>query len=406
MDGPGLEALIAAAKQKGSNMRTLYAVAAMASLAGLSQANAAEGVILPWGQRSDMVAWEVFAQVTAPSGQANKVEFETWASDEDIYQKNPAQWPTISEPKSLRMSALAEAHTGGPVVRPFAFQPGACIPPSGLAPPNGDGAAAGSGFPTDGCIGEEVRRNWASFQYIVSHALDSKVGRSRAFASGLQVDLPADAIEVKGDWASVGDVAKWLNVDASVVRKHYYVSTSQINGVNTEIALLSFHFSTKQVKNWVWSDFEGTLNPGRCDDIGCHDSFGAVVADVEPHDKPYTSYGECAKNSRLRAMLSSAGVDPVWLNYCLKGTQVTYLDDNGAPILLGNSVIEPLNAGVPIKVSSCVTCHAYASFDKDGKPNFAPLQHPLQSPIGNVDPNLMKGFAGNDFIWGIVTGGK
>jgi hypothetical protein len=397
-------------------MRTLNAlagtVAATAALLGLSQSVSAQGVILPWGQQSDMVAWEIFAQIAAPSGQSKKVEFETWASDEDVYVKNPAQWPTVGEPKSLRVSALAEAHIsgfapGGPVVRPFAFIPGACIAPGGLAPPNGNGAAAGSGFPTDDCIGEEVRRNWASFQYIVSNALDSKAGRARAFAAGFQVDLPADAVEFKGDWASVGDIAKWLNIDAGEVRSHYYTSTSQSNGVNTEIALLSFHVSTKQVKNWVWSDFEGALNPGRCDDIGCHDSFGAVVADVEPHDKAYQSYGACAKNPRLKAMLSSAGIDPVWLNYCLKGTQVNYIDDNGAPVLLGNSVIEPLNAGVPIKRSSCVTCHGYASFDKDGKPNFPALGNPLMSPIGNIDLTLLKGYVLNDFIWGPTTpGGK
>jgi hypothetical protein len=386
-------------------MRRLYPIAVIGSLVGLSQSASAQGVILPWGQPSDMVAWEEFAQITAPSGQSKKVEFETWASDADIYRKNPAQWPAINEPKTLQSSALGEAHLSR-AVRPFAFNPGECTPPQGLAPPNGDGAAADSGFPADACIGEEVRRNWASFQYIVSNALDSKAGRARAFASGFQVDLPADAVEFKGDWASAGEVARWLMVDVGVVRSHYYTSTSMINGVNTEIALLSFHISTKQVKNWVWSDFEGALNPGRCDIIGCHDSFGAVASDVEPNQKAYQSYGDCAKKPALKAMLHSAGIDPVWLNYCLKGSQVTFLDDNGAPILLGNSVIEPLNAGVPIPRSSCVTCHAYASFNKDGAPNFPALGTALTSPIGNVDPMLMQGFVGNDFLWGIVTGGK
>jgi hypothetical protein len=380
--------------------RVAAGVAAMAILLGVSQSVSAQGVVLPWGQRSDMVGWEIFAQITAPSGQSKKVEFETWASDEDIYVKDPAQWPTVGQPKSLQMSALGEAHPGGgAIVRPFAFAPGACAPPPGL-----NGPAKDSGFPTDGCIGEEVRRNWASFQYIVSNALDSKAGRARAHASGFKVDLPADAVEFKGDWARVADVVKWLNVDAGVVRSHYYTSTSEIAGVNTEIALLSFHISTKQVKNWVWSDFEGALNPGRCDVIGCHDSFGAVVADVEPHDNAYQSYGECAKNARLKAMLTSAGIDPVWLNYCLKGTQVNYIDDNGAPILLGNSVIEPLNAEVPIARSSCVTCHGYASFDKDGKPNFAALgTTPADSPIGNIDDKLLQGFTPNDFIWGPIV---
>jgi hypothetical protein len=299
---------------------------------------------------------------------------------------------------------LALAHLRGRI-RPFTFAPDSCLKPQGLA----NGAAAGSGFPTDGCIGEEVRRNWASFQYIVSNALDTKAGRARAFATGFHVELPADAVEFKGDWARVGDVATWLNVGADVVRARYYTSTSTIGGVNTEIALLAFHVSTKQVKNWVWSDFEGSMNPGRCDVIGCHDSFGTLRADVEPNEKPYQSYGDGAKTPALKAMLKSAGIDPIWSNYCLKGTQVTFIDDNGAPILLGNSIIEPLNAGVPIARSSCVTCHGYASFGADGNPTAAisdMLNKPLESPTGNTDPRLMQGSVGNDFIWGLLTGGK
>jgi hypothetical protein len=306
----------------------------------------------------------------------------------------------------LQASALAESHSHAGI-RPFAFIPGQCSPPFGLLPPpDGDGAAAGSGFPAGGCIGEEVRRNWASFQYIVSNGLDSKSGLARAFARGFAVDLPADAVEFKGDWASVADIARWLSVDPNVVRAHYYTSFSTINNVKTEIALLSFHVTSKQVKNWVWSDFEGAMNPGRCDIIGCHDSFGAVASDVAPHQKEHQSYGDCPKKPALSAMLQSAGIDPVWENYCLKGSQVTFVDQNSSPTILGNSVIEPLNAGVPIPKSSCVTCHAYASFDKDGKINLFALKDPLASPTGNVDPANMKGFLSNDFMWGISTGIK
>src|SRR5260370_17968429 len=155
------------------------------------------------------------------------------------------------------------------VVRPFAFTTD-CTKPQGLPPGT---AAAGSTFPPGGCIGEEVRRNWASFQYIVSNGLDSRAGLGKAFAGGLKVDLPADAIEFKGDWASVADVATWLRVDAGVIRGHYYTSSTTIAGVATEIALLSFHISSKQVKNWFWSDFEGAMNPRRSAFIACPDSF-------------------------------------------------------------------------------------------------------------------------------------
>lgn len=386
-------------------MRRLCYVGVLAACVGLPQTIFAQGGPLPWGQSSDMVAWEAFVQITAPSGQpqAKKVEFETWASDDDVYAKSPAQWPAIDAPKLLQTSALGRAHLRGEL-RPFAFIPGACLPPGGLPAPNGDGAAAGSGFPTNVCIGEEVRRNWASFQYIVANGLDSQAGLARAAAAGFKVDLPADAVEFKGDWVSVADVATWLKVDPAVIRQHYYTSFSTISGAKTEIALLGFHVSTKQIKNWVWADFEGAINPGRCDVIGCHDGFGATVADVSANQTPYQSYGDCPKNATLTAMMQNAGSDPIWQNYCLKGSQITFVDGGGNPIRLGNSIIEPLNAGVPISVSSCMTCHAYASFGNGGSINPFALTNPLNSPTGNVDPTKMQGFVANDFIWGISVG--
>jgi hypothetical protein len=387
-------------------MRGAFSIGLLFSILGSVQPGHAQGVLLPWGQHSDMVAWEGFAQITAPAGnpKAKKVEFETWASDDDIYVKSPAQWPSVDTPKVLQPSALARAsQRSDAVVRPFAFTTD-CTKPQGLPPGT---AAAGSTFPPGGCIGEEVRRNWASFQYIVSNGLDSRAGLGRAFASGLKVDLPADAVEFKGDWASVADVATWLGVDAGVIRGHYYTSSTTISGVSTEIALLSFHISSKQVKNWVWSDFEGAMNPGRCDFIGCRDAFGAANTSVTPNPDPNRPYGDCPKTPALKSMLEGAGTDPVWQNYCLKGTQVTFLDDNGKPTLLGNSVIEPLNANVPILKSSCITCHGYASFGENGKINFFALLDAANSPTGNIDPSHMvdpansKNFTANDFMWGI-----
>jgi hypothetical protein len=358
----------------------------------------AQGQPMPWGQESDMISWEVFAQITANSGnpKIKKVEFETWASDDDIYTKNPAQWPAFDAPKVLQASVLGRA--GSTALRPFVFVPGQCNPPQGM-PPQGD-AAKDSGFPADGCIGEEVRRNWASFQYIVSNGLDSKAGLVRAFASNFKVDLPSDAVEFKGDWAPTSDVVKWLSakdstIDAAKVRRSYYTSTVTTNGVETEVALLAFHVSTKQIKNWVWSDFEGQLNAGRCDVIGCHDKFGAAVSDLEPKAEPYQFYGECQKSDALKAMLQNAGTDPIWNNYCLKGSQVSFVQ-GAKPTRLGNSIIEPLNANVPIDKSSCITCHGYASFNRTGLGNFGPLNAHL---TGEIDPARMQGFLGYDFLW-------
>lgn len=362
---------------------------------------AAQGTVLPWGVPTDFIAWEAFAQITAPSGnpKLGKVEFETWASDENIYVSNPAQWPAPDAPKILHVSAAGQMHLLGR--KSSEFDPSRCIAPRGLPPPVGNGAAWGTRFPLDGCIGEEVRRNWASFQYIVSNGLDSHAGLARAYAANVPISLPADAIEFKGDWAKVSDVAKWLQTDVGYVRSHYYTSYASNASTSTEIALLAFHISTKQIANWVWSDFEAADNPGRCDTIGCHDSFGAAVAHVAPNPTGNQSYGACRKSPALQALLRNAGTDQVWRNYCLKGSQATFTDQRNMPLLLGNSVIEPLNAGIPVARSSCMTCHAYASFDQRGNPNPAALIDPLNSPIGQVDQSKMAGYFSNDFIWGI-----
>jgi hypothetical protein len=269
--------------------------------------------------------------------------------------------------------------------------------PGDCNPPHGTQAAAGARFPAGACIGEEVRRNWATYQYVVGHGLNTQAGLRAAFASGKPVDLPADAVEVKGDWVSVGVLQQWLkNVQRPLtlaqIKAEYY--TNEASG--TTYALLAFHFFTKQQENWVWADFEHEMNPGRCDVIGCHDGYGAVVANVAAKPLLWQQYGKCEKSPKVKLMFANAGISPVWNHYCMKGTQINYTN----PKLLGNSVIEAINADVPIGKSSCIGCHYYASFDASGKPNFPALQ---ASPVGPPDPNKMKGYRTNDFIWGIVA---
>lgn len=346
---------------------------------------------LPWGQQSDMLAWETFVQLASPAGnpQNSDVEFETWASDQDIYNPQP-QWPAVGAPKRLQASALGFLRHG---IQSQLLAPSDCKKDYDRE------VAKAAGFPADGCIGEEVRRNWASFQYIANNHLNTKSGFAAAYQKGLKVSLPADAIEFKGDWVPVTDVMKWLNLTERQVDDLYYINTATAGGVTTKFALVSFHFSSKHVTDWLWADFEHEKNPGRCDDIGCHDDYGATVANVAPNPMLWQQYGDCQKTPAVAAMFAGAAVGKVWQHYCLKGSQTTFTTPGGQAILLGNTVIEAINAGVPIPKSSCITCHAYASFDNAGAPNFPALKG---SYVGNVDPAKLQGYAGNDFIWGIV----
>ncbi|WP_144021423.1 hypothetical protein [Caballeronia sordidicola] len=387
-------------------MKRILSLIGAAALCLQAPFAACQGTILPWGQSSDQLAWQTFVQVTAPSGNPNssQVEFETWASDDDIYHTSPPRWPAPGTPKRLQASLLGTAHRIA-VRKPLIISPSDCNPPS-----NTDSKL---GLPANVCIGEEVRRNWASYQYIVSNNLYNAQGLATAYAKKSPVNLPADAVEFKGDWMKVADLIGWLKKTEGLtlteadIRHKFYVNTATDGKTSADFALLSFHFSTKQIKQWVWSDFENKMNPGRCDDTGCHDSFGAVSSNTPPNGLANQNYGDCQKSEALLAMFKNAAIDPVWRNYCLKGSQTDYVEANtSTPTILGNSVIERITANVPILRSSCISCHAYASFDKDGNHGLDQIVlDPKKYPVGPIDPKILVPgeYVQNDFIWGIIA---
>jgi hypothetical protein len=324
------------------------------------------------GPSPDMAAWEIFVRAAAPSGRpgADELEFETWASDSDTFAASPPRWPDAGSPRALPECKQAFDRD----------------------------AARAAGFPDDGCIAEEVRRNWAAFRYLASNHLTTKTGLAKAFARSLKIDLPADSVQVKADWMKVGDLARWLHCDESEVRRSYYTRIDRSAGANDELALVGMHLNSKRWTNWLWATFEDRLNPGRCDDIGCHDAFGAAIAHVLGREPANQNYGDCRKTPELIAMFANAGLDPVWLNYCLKGSQVSFADKPGRPNLLGNSVIDRINGRVPMAHSSCMSCHALASFDKSGDAGggFG------ANAIGAVEAARPKGHLSSNFVWGVT----
>jgi len=373
---------------------TRWMIAGLAGSMMLATPAWSQGSSMPWGISSDQVAWEVFTLIASPAGQPGRksVVFETWASDQDLYATNPPVWPPVTAPKKLQPSLLDTAKAAHSQ-RLLAIAPGT---PCKVPRPPG----VGNFPPSPACIAEEVRRNWDTFQFVVSNNLNTTAGLVAAFSNPVPISLPSGAIEVKADWVKVSDMLKWIPALTSPeqVRTLYYTSTATVSGIADEYALVGLAMSSKQISDWVWMTFEHQLSPGRCDTIGCHDAFGAVAANVQPASQPNTNYGECAKTPQLLAMLTAASIDKVWLNYCLKGSQITF-GTATAPTLLGNSVIERINAGVPLNKSSCITCHSYASFDQKGAPNF----DGLDDFTGPTNPQLLQGFKTNDFLWGILA---
>jgi hypothetical protein len=217
------------------------------------------------------------------------------------------------------------------------------------------------------------------------------------------MDFPIDTIEVKAEWLPVSELEAWNGVAAEEAASLYYVNTAEIGGARVPVALVALHITTKLVPNWTWATFEHWENPGRCDDEGCRDAFGAAEPVVAAHRKPERGYEKCAPSEALRKLFAGAGVADIWLNYCLKGTQTDFVTPTGEPTRLGNSVAETINAGVPHGRSSCITCHAEAAFDRHGKtakadPN---IGAPLPKFFIGAGTRDQPQFRQADFVWAI-----
>ncbi|MBR1208623.1 MULTISPECIES: hypothetical protein [unclassified Bradyrhizobium] len=341
----------------------------------------------------DQVAWQLFIQANTRAGGSNST-FETWASDTDLFQPNP-QFPAVATPPSLRPPILPQ------VAREGVQQSGGLLP---ALPP---GAAQGQM--------EETRHNKPTFDFIVQNNLYKRSGVKAAFGKALS--FPVDSVEVKGNWLPVSDIPQFTNnkVTVAQVPQLYHVNSA----AGVQYALVSMHVISKQVPNWTWATFEHRFNPGRCDIIGCRDNFGAQTAFVPSNRTAGQGYPDCVKTAALTALLSSADIDPVYNNYCLKGSQVDFVDNVGLDIRVGNSVTED---GF-VATSSCITCHGRAAFKADGTPSsqagflsfgpngpVAPLGPLLpewywkfsgQPPIFEGKPGLTRIATAADFVWSI-----
>ena len=100
--------------------------------------------------------------------------------------------------------------------------------------------------------------------------------------------------------------------------------------------------------------------------------------------------------------MAKAGLSPVWENYCLKSSQVDFVNSDGTPYVLGNSVIEGIVGNGTVAASSCISCHAYASFGSDGAPTIAALKVLPFNPTGKTISGVLVGSRTFAFNWGVL----
>lgn len=356
----------------------------------------------PAMQAPDQVAWQLFSQVTAPapapapsppSGSPPPPPqplFVTWASDTDTFKPN-ATWPTGAETSNgldVHPAVLPTLHAGlgsnaaneaaaPPGQAKAAVKAAASAPPAPACssnPPPLSGVNAEPASIPGGTL-EEVRRNQAAFGYItgtdpatgklVGQPLNSVSNLIKAFNANMTVNFPVDSIEMKTNWIPVACIPTYYPTMTTpeMIAENFYTT---VDNENTSMALIAMHLISKQVPNWTWATFEHNLNPGRCDFLGCHDAFGAATPNVPPAtdssgNNQGTVYAPCTQTPALQALLAKV-VAQFKTNYCLKGSQTDWTDNNGLAVRLGNSVTE---FGF-IQQASCMTCHGMANWDKTG----------------------------------------
>lgn len=247
------------------------------------------------------------------------------------------------------------------------------------------------------------------------YAAESYSATKKKSANLSKIDFPADAIMIKSNWLYEG-IAKKLNINNSP--KAPFITQKMITAVQYTDAkgkavncnltgthyLMAFHVSSKDIPNWVWTTFEHIAMPGRCDFIGCNDSYGYSSTDKQPlgtarnYTAPHVKSDDLVLapsivfdkdklypvetiNPGLDAVFKGLGIgtqpstnkdeptiaDLGWRSYRLKGSQVDFTNSMGRKTVLGNSITE---AGF-MDGSSCITCHARAGIHvENGKANF------------------------------------
>lgn len=336
----------------------------------------------------DRGAWCLFLYVMSDAKGAgnNNALFETWPSDADTFQWEP-HWKsgTTTGPKApLHQPVLAPVHNAAGSVA--AASGGGQF--SVMALPFVS-TQCSKKDPGETCVGEEVRRNPAAYDFIVRNKLYTRddLGKFKG-----PISFSEDAIEIKANWVPVYQLGVFLaKSGAKPDPSSYHINTVMENGKPVQYALVSFHVISKMIPNWTWATFEHKDNPGRCDIIGCVDKYGASTPILAPAPATATQaqvYAACIKTPALEALFKSVHIDPAFENYCLKGNQIDFTDATGVNTRLGNSVTE---SGF-VETSSCMGCHSRAAYafseDKWYEMGVMRGDYTPIAPMGAPDPGL------------------
>jgi hypothetical protein len=327
---------------------------------------------------AEETAWRLWVAATCPvnSNRYPYVVWENWIEQKQMYPVDPANGLRVpnsftgdAEPTHrFHSNLLAFLRAHGTVPGPDEECNPANNPPSNNP---------------DLVICEEVRLNGATEDYIASRNLWNRQGQQAVAAAGGEIDFPAPSVEVKVDWLvldSCENPPQGVHVE-KIEEKCY--------------ALAGMHLSSKLEDDWLWATFEPQnldTNPNRCVVLGCDDPWGSDPP--KTHGGPT---GNTALTKHLFELMTQANLAPEWFNYRLNGVQLRF-EKKKQPTLLGSSIIEGENVGMPLEQASCITCHDVSSIKNDGTDGITLLN---SDPIGLPAPLPSDAWIRRDFVWSL-----
>lgn len=285
-------------------------------------------------------------------------------------------------------------------------------------------------------------------------------------AHRLQVNFPVDSMMVKGDFIRQ-DVMEGLGLIKQIKgsevpnNAEFPYVTIFLKDAETQkdtyFYMVSMTNASKDIPNWHWFAIEHVANKGRCDYIGCNDSFGytangaaqpganfgssfippklKAANDLESHNDSLFDVGKVyhpkdtgeTRTDGLTELFSGMGIatakedpdpkvlsptDPAWMNYRLKGTQTEFTNATGITMGTGSTVTE----GGFVNSSSCMTCHSQAGVDATASAvtqgvgatfeanlmGYGRVARGTPKPEWFYTPSPSVQIMSTDFVWGIL----
>jgi len=288
-------------------------------------------------QDPDRFAWRTFCELNQPApGKGRRRIWQTWANQFDVFvsrpdPKHPPTWAGATGSTRLdRMQKRVELLAALLARNSSSSDSSSSITDTSTTDTSGLSKFPAPRYDANDCdpdTTQQVYLNRAQFDYVVSNDLWYVEGQIAAFRAQKTIELPTDATTVKVLWRPITEAEK---------PKYYWtVSEGKLYG------LASFLFMSKVIPTWTWASFEHIDNPCFARYEAPEDNFGVTAA---------------GKPSRaLLQLFHRFGLDTaLWSHYRLTGIQTSFTNNQGRPVLLGNSIAED---GFQT-TSSCTTCHA------------------------------------------------